>query len=102
ADRSAELGRPALVPAFERSRRANRVPSPGREDRLGWLVTPPIALAGIEGAHAVGNSLFGPPVGVAELFESPGSAPLVPLAGAVVAVCVVLGLARRLTGASHA
>jgi hypothetical protein len=62
-----------------------------------WIVTLPIALAGIEAAHALANLGFGAPHG--ELFETPQSgAGLLPVVGAMAAAALVCGLAGRVAG----
>jgi hypothetical protein len=68
--------------------------------RFVWLVTLPIALASVEGGHAVANTVFGAPNGsAAELFGDPGSraALLLPLV-AVALGFVLAGLAARASG----
>jgi hypothetical protein len=59
----------------------------------------PLALAGVLGAHAIANALFGPPEGQAELLAShaSGAAVLPVLVGTAVAV-VLLGLGLRVAG----
>ena len=62
-----------------------------------WLVTLPIALAGIECGHALGNLIAGAPEG--ELFASPSSGRgALPLVGLVLVLLVVAGVAGRVTG----
>jgi hypothetical protein len=64
--------------------------------RLTWLVTLPVALAGIEAAHALANCAFGSPAEGAELFASACSgAGLLPLAGALALASVLAGIAGR-------
>ncbi len=64
--------------------------------RLTWLVTLPLALAGIEAAHALANAAFGSPTEGEELFASARSgAGLLPLAGALALAAVLVGLAGR-------
>jgi hypothetical protein len=65
-----------------------------------WLVTVPIALSGIEGAHAVANAVFGAPAGDSgEIFASAATgASLVPLLVAVALAAVGIGLAGRIAG----
>ena len=70
-------------------------------NRLVWLVTLPIALAGVEAAHAVTNAVFGAPGGPdAEVFTGSDSSPELTLSLAALALgFVVLGLVSRATGA---
>jgi len=72
----------------------------GRE-RLAWLVTVPIAVAGSEAAHALANTAFGSPTGPSgELVEGRGpGAHLVPALGALVLAAITLGLVARVAGA---
>ncbi|HKP19738.1 MAG TPA: hypothetical protein VJT84_14775 [Gaiellaceae bacterium] len=61
-----------------------------------WLVTLPIALAGIELGHAIANATFGSPEGAKELFASPSTGSgLAPLLGLFAVGLVVIGLACR-------
>lgn len=65
-----------------------------------WLVTAPIALAGVVAAHAVANRLTGSPEGAGELFSSAESgAEMAPALGALAVSLVLVGLARRVAGA---
>ncbi len=65
-----------------------------------WLVTMPIALAGIEAAHALANAVFGSPEGAGELFASAASGSgLAPIAAGLGAACVLAGLAAKVVGA---
>lgn len=64
--------------------------------RLTWPVTLPVALAGVEAAHALANAAFGSPAEGAELFATAGSgAGLIPLAGALALASVLAGLVGR-------
>jgi hypothetical protein len=64
-----------------------------------WLVSLPLALAGLEAAHAVGNMLAGAPEPGAEVFETPGSgAGLLPLVAALAVAFVAAGLVARIAG----
>ena len=67
---------------------------------LEWMVVVPIALAGMESAHAIANGLCGSPEGSGELFAaaSSGAAVLVPVVALAVAVMLV-GLLTRTAGA---
>jgi hypothetical protein len=59
-------------------------------------VTLPVALAGIEAAHALANFAFGSPAEGAELFSSVRSgSELLPLTGALALASVVAGVAGR-------
>ncbi len=67
---------------------------------MAWLTAVPIALAGMESAHAIANGLCGSPDGSGELFAAAGSGaglllPLVALASAL----VLVGLVTRAAGA---
>ena len=63
-----------------------------------WLVSAPLALAGMNTAHTLANGLVGAPVGGAELLESGRTgASLLPLLGAVAVALVLAGLACRAT-----
>lgn len=70
-------------------------------NRLVWLVTLPIALAGVEAAHVVTNAVFGASGGAeAEVFTGSDSSPGLTLLLAALALGVVLlGLVSRATGA---
>jgi hypothetical protein len=72
--------------------------------RLGaWLVTLPLALAGVEAAHAFANSAFGSPEGPGELFASAASgARLAPLFGAMGIGLVAAGVCARVLGTGAA
>jgi hypothetical protein len=62
-------------------------------------VTVPIALAGIEAAHALANVAFGAPERHGELFASAASGgELVPLLAAAAGALVLLGLGGRVAG----
>jgi len=64
-----------------------------------WLVTLPIALVGIEAAHAFANAAFGSPEGDGEIFASAASgAELVPVLSALALALVLLGLGGRVVG----
>lgn len=59
-----------------------------------WLVTLPVALVGIEAAHALANAAFGAPG--SEVLASEGSgAGLIPLLAALALAAVLAGLAGR-------
>jgi hypothetical protein len=63
------------------------------------LVTLPIALVGIEAAHALGNAAFGSPEEAGEIFASTASgAELVPLLSALALALVLLGMGGRVAG----
>lgn len=64
-----------------------------------WLVTLPIALAGIEAAHAVANRAFGSPEGAGELFagHATGSELVAPLI-AIALAAVLVGLGGLVAG----
>jgi hypothetical protein len=63
------------------------------------LATVPIALVGIEAAHAIANAVFGSPAEDGELFASGSSgAALVPLLLASVLAVVAVSLAGRVVG----
>ncbi len=64
-----------------------------------WLVTLPIALVGIEAAHAFANAAFGSPEEAGEIFASAASgAELVPVLLALALALVLLGLGGRVAG----
>jgi len=64
-----------------------------------WLVTLPIALVGIEAAHALANAVFGSPEEAGELFASgSSSAGLVPLLAALALGLLLVGLGGRVAG----
>jgi hypothetical protein len=64
-----------------------------------WLVTLPIALIGIEAAHAFANAAFGSPEEAGEIFASAASgAELVPVLSALALGLVLLGLGGRVAG----
>jgi hypothetical protein len=66
---------------------------------LVWLVTLPVVLAGVEGAHALANAAFGSPEGPGEAFASRESgAQLRPLLVALALGLVVLALLARAAG----
>ncbi len=70
-----------------------------------WLVTLPIALGGLEAAHALANATLGPPDDAIEVFASPGAgSEFVPFIAALALGLVLIGLggrvARRLSGRS--
>ena len=67
---------------------------------MAWLTAVPIALAGMESAHAIANGLCGSPEGSGELFAaaSSGAEVFVPVVALAVAV-VLVGLMTRATGA---
>jgi hypothetical protein len=63
------------------------------------LVGLPIAIAGVEAAHALANAAFGSPREGAELFESARSgAALLPLVGALALASVLVGAVARALG----
>jgi hypothetical protein len=65
-----------------------------------WFVTLPLALVGVEAAHAAANAMFGPPS--AELFETPSSGEgLLPFVAALVLGAMVAGLVARIAGAAR-
>ena len=63
------------------------------------MVVVPIALAGMESAHAIANGLCGSPEGSGELFAaaSSGAEVLVPVLALAVAV-ILVGLVTRAAG----
>lgn len=62
-----------------------------------WLVTLPVALVGIEAAHALANAAFGAPG--SEVLESAESgAGLIPLLAALALAAVLCGLVGRVAG----
>lgn len=64
-----------------------------------WLVTLPIALVGIEAAHALANAAFGSPEEAGEIFASAASgAELVPVLSALALALLLLGLGGRVAG----
>jgi len=68
-----------------------------------WLITLPLALAGVEAAHAIANGVFGSPEGPGELFASTASgARLVPLLAALGGGLVAAGVCARLLGTDAA
>ena len=68
--------------------------------RAAWLVTLPIALVGVEAAHALANRLFGSPEGSGELFASGRTgAGLLPGLVALGVGLVLVGLGARVAGA---
>src|SRR5262245_40216701 len=68
---------------------------------VAWLVTVPIALAGVVAAHSLANVALGSPEGAGELFASGESGRgLLPLVGAFAAGLVVLGLAGQVMAPS--
>jgi len=65
-----------------------------------WFITLPLALAGVESAHAAANAMFGAPA--AELFDSPASGRnLLPLVVALALAATVVGLTARILGAGR-
>jgi len=67
--------------------------------RTAWLVTLPIALIGLEIAHAIANAAFGSPAAEGEVFASPASgAQLVPMLLALALALIVVGLVARTAG----
>jgi hypothetical protein len=65
-----------------------------------WSVSLPIALVGIEAAHAAANRLFGSPEGPGELFATSSSgAGLLPIVAAFGAGMLLLGLGSRVFAA---
>ncbi len=63
------------------------------------MVTLPIALVGIEAAHALANASFGSPEKAGEIFASAASgAELVPMLSALALALLVLGLGGRVAG----
>ncbi len=64
-----------------------------------WLVTLPIALVGIEAAHALANAALGSPEKAGEIFANAASgAELVPMLSALALGLVLLGLGSRVAG----
>lgn len=64
-----------------------------------WLVTLPIALVGIEAAHAFANAAFGSPEEAGEVFaHAESGAVLVPVLSALGLALVLLGLGFRVAG----
>lgn len=64
-----------------------------------WLVTLPLALIGVEAAHALANQLFGSPQGEAEVFASAAAgAELGPPLLALALAALLLALAARAAG----
>jgi hypothetical protein len=76
-----------------------------RGERLAWLVTLPIAVAGSESAHAIANIVLGAPDGGrTELFQGGPGAGALPLLASPAVAAILAGLAGRATGiwsASH-